>query len=235
MQMKMVGIAGLIWITLNLSGQNLVRNPGFENNSGCPETGGEIHLVSRWFSANTGTPDYFNDCSSKMEYGTEFNRKGGQVARSGKAYVGLQAHLLNKNEFFEYVETLLDTALISGKYYCISIWVSCGKGDYAFSEFGAAVSTAEIRQNNSHKIRVPYIPMKKRGYLDAHDEWICLHGIYRARGGERFLTIGHFATRDDFWSLRTGSLTDSLFKSAYYFLDDVYMTMVPDSSSCSCP
>jgi type IX secretion system substrate protein len=44
--------------------QNLVPNPGFDDISGCPDEPGQIHLATPWVSANNGTPDAYNACST---------------------------------------------------------------------------------------------------------------------------------------------------------------------------
>jgi len=234
MNMKYFFLLIPLIISFMSQGQNLVRNPGFENKTGCPEGPGEIHLVARWFSANTGTPDYFNDCSSKLDFGTEFNKKGGQAAHSGHGYIGLQSYLMNRNEYFEYIETLLDTALIKDQQYCISFWVSCANNPYAFSQFGAAFAASELKVSNFKKLNIPYTAFQSRSYLDDQEQWVCLHGQYKAKGGERFLVIGHFKPEDDFWSINTGTLTDSTFKSSYYFIDDVSVWKSADSIPCNC-
>ncbi|MEI7897593.1 MAG: hypothetical protein WCJ26_11205 [bacterium] len=217
-----------------MNAQNLVRNPGFEQRNGCPDKPGQITLASFWSSPNIATPDYFNDCSPGLDYGTEFNRKGGQVPNAGHAYAGLQFYFLNRNEFFEYIRGQLDTALVSGQLYCIRAYVSLGKANYAFREMGAVLSATEIRSQDAHKLKLPYTLLGNGKYLTDQDQWMCIHGIYIAKGNERLITIGDFAPSDEFWNIQTRSATDSLFKSTFYFIDDVSVEAIADSSECNC-
>ena len=224
----------LLFLPALLFSQNLILNSGFEQKNGCPDRPGQINLASFWHSPNIATPDYFNDCSSGLDYGTEFNKKGGQVAHSGQGYAGLQFLNLNRNEFFEYIQTKLSTALASGQLYCIKAFISLGKADYAFRELGAVLSVTEVKSQDAHKIKLPYTPLGNGQYLTDQDQWMCIRGIYKARGNELLLTNGDFFPRDEFWNIYTNSANDSLFKSTFYFIDDITMEAIKDSSECVC-
>jgi len=224
----------LLWIPLLLPAQNLVKNPSFEIKNGCPDQPGQVSLARFWISPNTGTPDYFNDCSPGLDYGTEFNKKGGRQPHSGHAYAGMQFYLLNHNEFYEYVQTVLDTTLTAGNLYCVSAWVSLGKSTYGIRQLGALLSATEIKEQGSHKMKLPAVPLGSGKYLLDQDQWMCIKGVYKAKGSEKLLTIGDFTSGDSFWNIATQSPTDSLFKSTYYFIDDVSVEAIRDSSEFRC-
>lgn len=101
--------AAILLFLLPVTGysQNLVINSDFESKSGCPDASGQFLLADEWFSPNIGTPDYFNDCSKTIEYGTEYNNRGGQIPHSGHGYMGILSENMHNNEFFEYIETHL--------------------------------------------------------------------------------------------------------------------------------
>ncbi len=223
-----------ILIPCSMVAQNLVKNPGFELKNGCPDKPGQIGLAASWYNPNNGTPDYFNDCSPGLEYGTEFNKKGGQLPHSGHAYAGLQFYYLNRNEFYEYLQTQLDTSLVRDRLYCISAYVSLGKVGYGMKELGAVLSSTEIKQAGTKKMKIPYTPLGNGQFLLDQSAWMCIRGLYRAKGGEKLLTIGDFSPGDGFWSIMTRMRTDSLFKSSYYFIDDVSVEAIGDSSQCRC-
>ena len=224
----------IIVIPFSLTAQNFVRNPGFEQKNGCPDKPGQINFAQSWFSPNIATPDYFNDCSPGLDYGTEFNKKGGQLPHSGNGYAGLQFYYLNRNEFYEYIQNRLDTALVPGHLYCIKAFVSLGQANYGMKELGAVLSATEIKGTTAGKMKLPCIPLGNGQYLLDQDQWMCIHGIYKAKGSEKMLTIGDFSSGDGFWNIHTQSTTDSLFKSTYYFVDDVSVEAINDSSECSC-
>jgi len=209
-------------------------NPGFEQNRGCPEKPGQINLANHWFSPNIGTPDYFHTCSPGLDYGTEFNKKGGRLPHSGMGYAGLQFYCMNRNEYYEYMENLLDTALAPGALYCIQVFVSLAKANYAFKELGAVASVNEIKTSSSKKMILPYTPLKNGQYLDDQNGWIQICGFFKAKGNERFITLGDFQKGDEFWNIDLRSTTDSVFKSSYYFIDDVLLVKINDSTECKC-
>ena len=231
---RSIAVFLLFWPALLFS-QNLIRNPGFEQKNGCPDKPGQINLANYWISPNIATPDYFNDCSPGLDYGTEFNKKGGQIPHAGHAYAGLQFYNLNRNEFFEYLQTQLETALVAGQLYCIKAFVSLAKTDYAFRQLGAVLSVTEVKSQDAHKLKLPYTALGNGQYLLDQDQWMCISGLFRAKGNERLLTIGDFSPRDEFRNIHTLSPADSLFKSTFYFVDDVSVEAINDSSQCNCP
>lgn len=224
----------VFFISVTLSGQNLLLNPGFEEKSGCPVRPGQIYLANFWFSPNNGSPDYFNDCSPSFEFGTEFNKKGGRLPHSGHGYAGLQFYNMNRNEYFECLETMFDSALIANQLYCIKAFVSLGKAMYAFHEFDAVLSVGELKSAAPVKLKIPHTVLGNGRYLTDNENWTCIQGAYKAKGGERYLTIGIFSENIDFWNIQTRSVTDSIFQSSYYFIDDVSLEAISAVTDCSC-
>ncbi|HZX62712.1 MAG TPA: hypothetical protein VFE66_05800 [Bacteroidales bacterium] len=217
-----------------LFSQNLVINPDFETKNGCPNASGQFILAEEWFSPNIGTPDYFNDCSSTMEYGTEYNTKGGQIPHSGHGYMGILSENLHNNEFFEYLETHLKEPLKSDQQYCLKLYLSLGDCDFALDELGAVFSQSILKDLQVKKIVLPYLPLTNGSVLSDTEKWMCIKGIYKAKGGEKFLTIGYFDKEDKFIRVRMNPKNDPTFKSAYYFIDDVTMEPMEDASGCKC-
>lgn len=224
----------ILLLPLILGAQNLLPNPEFENKSGCPEKPGQITLANYWFSPDLGTPDYFNSCSPGMDYGTEFNKRGGQLPHSGTGYAGLQFYLMNRNEYYEYIETAIDTFLTADRLYCLTAYVSLGEAPYAFRQLGFLLSAGEIKSKAQGKLKYPFQKLENGRYLLETNGWMCISALYRAKGGERFLTLGGYSPKEDFWNIQLRSATDSLFKSTYYFIDDIVLEEVSDSSACRC-
>jgi hypothetical protein len=214
--------------------QNLVINSDFETKSGCPNASGQFILAQEWFSPNVGTPDYFNDCSSTLEYGAEFNCKGGQIPHSGHGYMGFLSENLHNNEFFEYLETHLNEPLKSDQSYCLKLFVSLGDCDFALEELGVVFSQSILKVPQAKKIVIPHIPLTSSPGLSDTEKWICISLLYKARGGEKFMTIGYFNKEDRFIRVRANPKSDPTFKSAYYFIDDVSLTPLEEDSKCNC-
>jgi len=223
-----------IFISFGAFSQNLFINPDFEMHSACPTNLGQFFLADGWSTPNTGTPDYFNDCSVSYDFGTEFNKKGGQIAHSGHAYIGIQFKNLHSNYFYEYIETKLKNPLDAGQLYCMSLFVSLGNSDCALKELGAVASQNVIRTNDPSRIDLPYIPLTGPGVLSDSTAWTCIRGTYKAKGGEQFITIGYFSEQNTFLRLQMDPKLDSTFFSAYYFIDDVTFSPVKTPADCFC-
>ena len=226
--------AFLILLSFGGFSQNLILNPDFETHRDCPQSLGQYSLSNGWNSPNNGTPDYFNDCSASYNFGTEFNIKGGQIAHSGHAYMGIHMNSLHTNIFFEYLETKLKSPLLAGQLYCISLFVSLGNSDCALKELGVVASQNVIRSTESSRIDLPYIPLLGEGELADSTSWSCIRGTYKARGGENFITLGYFSKENEFVRLRLNPKLDSTFYSAYYFIDDVAVCPVKEPADCNC-
>ncbi|MCX6245384.1 MAG: hypothetical protein NTU98_11855 [Bacteroidetes bacterium] len=224
----------LFVLPCGLLAQNLVINPDFEARSGCPNASGQFILADQWFTPNAGTPDYFNDCSPSIEYGTEYNTKGGQIPHSGHGYMGIQSENLHKNAYFEYLETHLSEPLKSGQLYCIRLYISLGDCDFALNELGIVISQNILKNLQDKKIVLPHVSLTNGALLADEDRWMCIKSIYRGKGGEKFLTIGYFNKDDNFTRVKGDPNSGSMFRSAYYFIDDVSLEAVSDSTGCKC-
>src|SRR5687767_3985403 len=88
--MKLILTVVVSLLCVNINAQNLVPNPGFDINNGCPTQIGQVDLSDGW--VNWGiTPDYFHSCSNTTSpsYGMPQNARGFQEAHSGQSYMGL--------------------------------------------------------------------------------------------------------------------------------------------------
>jgi hypothetical protein len=224
----------LFSLPCGLFSQNLVINPDFESRSDCPSASGQYTLASGWFSPNTGTPDYYNDCSPSLEYGTEYNARGGQLPHSGHGYMGLLMENLYSNEYFEYAETRLKEPLRAGQFYCIKVFVSLGDCNFALDHLGAVLSQNILKNLQVKKIVLPFTTLSNGSLLSDAEKWMCIKGIYKAKGGETFLTIGYFDKEDSFTVVRPDPRNGAIFKAAYYFMEDVSLEPVNDESLCNC-
>lgn len=232
--MRLILLPVLILFCFPVSAQNLVMNPDFETKTACPDNLGQIRLAVYWESPNPGTPDYFNDCSGNPDWGTEFNKKGGQIPHSGHAYAGLQYHNINRNEYYEYIRTELASPLETGRAYCIRAYVSLGSSSYAFREFGAVLSQTVLKSATTQRLKLPYTALSNGNVLSDTEGWMCISGIYHAKGGEKYLTFGSYAPVQNFVHINTES-GDSIFMSTYYFVDDISLESLVDSIGCKCP
>jgi len=209
----------------NLSlGQNLVPNSSFENYTTCPSFTGSsstsaTNLAIPWYDPTGSTSDYYNSCDTGF-FNVPHSASGYQVARTGDAYTGLFA--LNGlgalwNNMREYIQVELLSPL--EKDTCYQVEFFCNQHNspaYSVDKLGALLDTTS-------SFIVSSIPQIISGYfLSDTANWMRVNGYYKAKGGEKFLTIGDFKpfTAGDTLSIfPTGNW--NFYWGAYYFIDDV--------------
>lgn len=88
---KFINITLLTLSCIAASGQNLVRNAGFEKYYTCPDNYTVEYtkrFIPDWVMPTKGTPDYFNRCSKEM-VGVPQNFMGSIFPAEGDGFVGL--------------------------------------------------------------------------------------------------------------------------------------------------
>ena len=67
--MKKILVPFFIFSVMQLSAQNLISNPGFENYSALPTGYGQFNLAIGWDNCSGGgTPEYFNTAGTALTY-----------------------------------------------------------------------------------------------------------------------------------------------------------------------
>ncbi|MCB0640094.1 MAG: hypothetical protein KDC44_00575 [Phaeodactylibacter sp.] len=124
-------------LSFPLAAQNLVPNPSFENNTGCPFTGGQINLAVPWISPSTATPDYLNACSTISGLSTPGNFAGTETPLTGQAYAGMILYGPLISNYREYLQVQLSAPLVAGRCYEVSFNVSLAEdSDFAVDNLG---------------------------------------------------------------------------------------------------
>lgn len=182
-----------------LVAQNLVSNPSFEDNIGCP--GPDIFLknTKNWFSLenHSGTPDLFwKDCGYNG-IGSHNSMAHDQLPKDGLAFIGM---FTCGDGLREYCYTELKEPMIAGENYKVSYWISPAAGyGTAINSFGAHFSTAPVHGKGDLK----YLPLVEHiGFPNDHllsdtNVWTLVEGNYTALGGERYLTFGNFRSDNE--------------------------------------
>ncbi len=198
------------------TGQNLVPNPSFETYNGCP-TGisaleyspGYVSFptVQAWVNpTQSGSADYFNACASAVSQASvPANAFGHQTARTGNGYTGIiawEGHIQNGNMasiFGEYIQCKLTQPLTAGSTYCVSFYVNNGVSANATFNYvgidglGINLSTVKHNQPTGFTVSMPYSVSNAPGrFLADTSNWMKVTGVYKATGGEEWLTLGWF-------------------------------------------
>ena len=79
--------------------------------------------------------------------------------------------------------------------------------------------------------------MLKNVIFNAMFGWDQVCGVYTAKGGEKFLTLGNFSTNSDTKNERMKKpkgFTGKQVVSSYYYIDDISVTLIEDEADCKC-
>lgn len=225
--------------------QNLVPNSGFESYNRCPENYTfkyRKELVPGWYLPTGGTADYFNSCT-KIQVGVPQNFMGYCLPKEGNAYAGLILMLdpkskIGNDDYREYLQARLVKALEKDKMYQVSFFAALATNStYTINRIGACLSSKKIEKRRSTRI-LDYKPQVELDSLTlvTENDWFCISGIYKAAGGEEYITIGNFYN-DKRTSYKQLELTGmSVIKKqqlkqnqqAYYYIDLVSVVEIVD-------
>ncbi len=197
---------------------NLVPNPSFESNSGCPNSfSNAFSWVNTWLNSGN-TPDYFHPCSTTL--GVPTNYFGTQLAHADSAYAGIGVYASSIPNFREYISVQLAQPLVAGHSYHLSFFVSLYDNcQEACNNLGAFVSpSANLNQNDFFSSAPQVITTVVIG---DKNNWVEISGNLIAQGGETYLYLGCFKPDAQLSVVAAGS--GSLSSIAYY-VDDVSLT-----------
>jgi len=208
-------------------GQNLVKNPSFEDYNACPDGLGTFKSdVISWSTPTEGSTDYFNTCSTAMGIPDNFN--GSQPSKFGEGYAGM--YLYAPGDYREYMQAELAQKLVKGEKYILSFYISrAEKSDYSITDIQVLFSQekidlpikkelskmqlSRIGENRFHWVQIP----NTKFYSESRD-WILVSTEFTAEGHENFMTLGNFKNN------RTTKLRQNRSgsnKGAYYYVDMV--------------
>lgn len=238
-------VALLAWLHCSYSQtpSNLVFNPSFEEHSLCPqriEAIGIMRGVDAWWQPTRGSSDYFHPCGGR-ECQTPRNKMGYQTAHTGEAYCGIYC---SKEHYREYLQTELKEPLVAGRRYRVGFWVSLSdKSPYAIVSMGALLTAERIAdtswdvlmereitqlEEGQHQIIATYYQpqvLNTDSLLADSKEWQEVAGVFVAKGGEKYLTIGNFLSfnHSGVHDIDNGN---AILQGAYYYIDDVSLVCI---------
>lgn len=210
--------------------QNLVRNPSFEEATGCPKqvsSIGQQLRVDDWSKPNTASSDYFNSCNSTPETtGVPANYMGTEAASDGEGYVGIVVGI--DDEYSEYVQGRLYEPLVKGERYTVKFKVSLAEtSNWASSHMGCVFTKKRITSTNYERV-IRKTDLQFTEVIDQTEGWKQLEFEYVAEGGEHYFTLGCFADKSEMESRKMHWSAIKIRSQAYYYIDDVSVEQVKD-------
>ena len=195
----------LLWcLALNVRSQNLIENGDFEIYSQCPIRQFQIENCNYWFSGSTATPDYYNWCSNSQFMYVIYC----QDAFHGKGFVGFYLYYNENYKRREYVSTNLTSPLQKDSMYVFEAYLAYPEAELQLFKLNVGFSQGELKTKTYRAYNKDWIP-----HLDARTKkcpipnrldlsyaesdplingWHKVVGYYKAKGGEKILTIGLF-------------------------------------------
>lgn len=197
------------------SGQNLVPNSGFEIYYECPTQIGQLSRAKHWFSANSGTPEYFNsDCKSEWDQ-----------AYLGEGYAGLIVY----GEYLKVVEYLgveLTDTLQAGVEYELSFYVKAEESPIYVDRIEMSLQLEDPSISYWAPIQLEPHLKNSKNIIDPSKEWVQVRGTYRAQGGERYAIIGNFHPDIQVSKISDPEVPRGRGWYSYYLIDQVSVAKV---------
>lgn len=155
-----------------------------------------------------------------------YNWAGVSEAYDGHGYAGVYTWLSSR-DFREYLHCQLTEPLLVDSLYHIQFRYKLSTySKYATDRIGILVSDSMATLNNDRPLKhAPTVEFVKDSALTPETgSWELASAQYRAKGGERFLTIGNFANNEDtrtYYIRFRPEQQAMLANGAYYYIDDV--------------
>ncbi len=204
-------------------GQNMVKNGSLENTGSCPILATDLMDISSPWASQLGTPDYFHlSCGFPGSASTTNNA----LPFDGEGFVGISVFGDSGTAFSrEYIRGEFKEPLEANKRYRITYYVKPLNNDlagisYGIRNIGMHISDSlidSIPPNNLIDFVKPQILPSDPVLTESY--WTAICGVYKAKGGEKFFTIGNFSDDNSTqFSPLTGSQNA---RYAYYLIDYV--------------
>lgn len=231
--------------------QNYFSNPSFEEFYILPRNFTMVEeknteIIPRWWFL--ATPDYFHQYCEYKDVQVPKNFAGVNKPKQGKAYAGLilradpeKYKLRNQPDskyYSEHLQNVLDKPLDTNQLYCCKVYLSLSEySGLAVDGFGIYFSEKLIVFENKADVLKykPQIENKDGNIMFVQKGWMEFSGMYRATGREKYAVFGNFKSLEDTKYLRIkAKQKDKMNLFAYYYIDDIKMIPINDTSECEC-
>jgi outer membrane protein OmpA-like peptidoglycan-associated protein len=232
-------IAFSLIATVGFSQTNLVPNPTFEILGKKVKFLNSIKEATPWVSPTLAVADLYNPKSKNPFISIPKNDYGEEKPMEGTSYVGIYAYSYKNKEPRTYLQVKLTEKLKAGEEYCVKYHVSLADlSKYATNHLGAALTEKAVTANNSDILKFDdFVESKRLTVYDKQFYWTPICGIYKAKGGEEYLTLGNFTEDEKLKTLkvkRPRGFNKPQKYTAYYYVDNVSVTPAEEAKKCNC-
>ena len=227
--------------TVGFSQTNLVPNPTFEKIEKKIKDKGEIKVATPWTSPTLAQADLYVPKHKNYNISVPENSYGEEKPMEGTGYAGIVAYSYKNKVPRSYLQVKLTQALEEGKQYCVTYNVSLADlSKYAVNHLAAAITDKAVTANNSDVLKFDsYIESRKLKIYETQFYWTPICGVFTAKGGEEYLTIGNFYENIDKYKdlkkvKRPRGFTKPQTYDAYYYIDNVSVILRDEVKKCDC-
>ena len=224
-------------------GENLVPNGSFESIGKKPKRLGKIESATGWVSPTGVRADLFVE-TKIPEIGVPDNAYGQEDPQEGDNYIGVTGFSYGNKVPRSYVMTKLEAPMKKGMKYCVKMYVSLAEASkYASNNTGVMFSKKQFGTESKVSIfEDASIVHLNNDYetVSARYDWTEICGTYTAKGGEKYITLGNFASNDEtrFERMKKDAKTKDIrvkqVISAYYYIDDVSVRLLDQEKGQKC-
>ena len=224
-----------------ISGNNLVPNGSFEEVGKKPKKLGKIESAVDWVSPTGVRADLFVD--TKMEdISVPLNARGSENAKDGVNYAGIYTYSYGKKKPRSYISAKLNSSLKKNLKYCVEFYVSLGEcSKYAANNIAANLSNKAYGSNDKVSIfeTNPSVMAFENKPITARYNWVKICGVYKAKGGEKYITLGNFLTEDrtDYTRMKKDKESEidvDIEAAAYYYVDNISVRLIDEEKGEKC-
>ncbi len=231
---------------------NLVRNPGFEQYTSCPNNNDESYLCYGWNSLDsTWTidsfplpdcyPDYVNGCAIPI-LGVSFPKGQDYYQYPHSGHGMMHMRFYDDGVFepgrvtYDYLQGRLYRPLDSGRTYCVSFYASlCKWSPFAVNDIGAYLDDGSIDTTTDCGRPKNYVTpqLNDTSILSDTATWTLVRGSFTANGSERFITIGDFFDTTQTAKIVNYSVVghSTALGWGMYLIDDVSVIAIDDTAN----
>ena len=209
---------------------NLIKNPGLEEYTCCPNNMGMIDSALFWTQPldYTSSTDYFNICGFDSLVSSDLQIFF-ENTYFGNGYAGIRNYnLLYRKPRREYLQGTLSEPLLAGQCYYCEFWVKLFNGfrDQAFPEFSAIDAIGIYFSDTLPKQTIMdtfamYFPAQINNQIGRiisdTVNWTKISDTFIAQGGEKYFTVGTFKQENAINKIYFGSSQTNV---SYYFFDN---------------
>ncbi|QNR24732.1 T9SS type B sorting domain-containing protein [Croceimicrobium hydrocarbonivorans] len=219
--MKKLTLLFLTLLSGSLFAQNLVRNGSLENTGNCPITDTVFsNYVNPW-TFYKGDPDFYHPCGFPGSDSATNNA----LPFDGDGFAGIDVYgLEGVNYNREYLHGELKKPLEEGKFYRVSFYVlprnNDDKGDsYGINNIGMLLTDTVIDSVPPGNVIMASPQVVAKDAITQVNYWTPICGIIKAKGGERYITIGNFTQDAETDAVPLENAANP--STAYYMIDYV--------------